>query len=119
MSWHFLRLEWRGHSKSKKLRNAGLGVLAKGSKPWVARIDGECHKYGLSRSFVDEYMDSTGANKTGDRGIFLFFAVNEGELYECGYYRTSTKYSRYFFFHDGDCFVEIDKREAFRWAKSM
>lgn len=119
LPWHFWHVEWIGFNRDKMARARGLHTLARGNKPWVARIDGAGGRFGLLRTFVDEYMDATGANRTGDRGIYLYFPLYEQTLYEYGYWRTRSSYDRGFVWHDGTQFHPIEKSEAEGWAKSI
>jgi hypothetical protein len=54
-------------------------------KPWVARIDGMCEKYGLRRSFVEKMNDWRDARKAwsgNTYGVVATFPLRGGHVYE-------------------------------------
>lgn len=68
-----------------------------GRRPWVAEILGADPQYGLLRRFLQGKSDYLRSNATGSRGIFVYFVVEEGRIYEASYYATWSKRERYFF----------------------
>lgn len=57
-------------------------VGRKYSGPWVAEITGRNPKFKLSRSFVPSKRDYSKANSKGSRGIYLWYILESGKLYE-------------------------------------
>lgn len=54
-------------------------------RPWVARLDGPCPKYGMRRTFLDALNDWSGAKRTcagRRRGVVACFAMRGGAVYE-------------------------------------
>lgn len=52
-----------------------------GEKPWVAEIVGTHPKWKLDRQFVDAFIDYSGANSKGSRGIEYTYQLEDG-IYE-------------------------------------
>lgn len=64
--------------------------------PWVARIDGPDPRYGLARVFLDGRRSYRHASRTGSRGIWQWYELHEGHIYEVFAPLTATKWDRYF-----------------------
>lgn len=63
----------------------GIGDLTFGKSPfnyWVAKITGKDEKYKYAREFIRGKKDYTHANSKGSRGIFLYFLIESGFVYE-------------------------------------
>jgi hypothetical protein len=83
--------------------------------PWVAKITGkDCH-YGYRREFIQGKKDYTHANSKGSRGVFCFFMVETGHVYEAKSLRR-----RYFCKVDGDGeIIEITKKDVDEWIMNL
>jgi hypothetical protein len=62
--------------------------LLKGATPWVAELVGLSDRYGYERRFVPYKSDWARANGTGSRGVWLWWTLDAGSVYETRY-RTS------------------------------
>jgi hypothetical protein len=54
-------------------------------KPWVARIDGPCSRFGLARRFIDPMNDWENAHRAQSGnlyGVVATFPLREGHIYE-------------------------------------
>lgn len=72
----------------------GLGM--KYPRPWIAHIVGADLQYGLSRRFLEASTDYKDANSVGSRGVYLWFVLETGNLYEVKERISWGKSSRYF-----------------------
>lgn len=54
-------------------------------RPWVARLDGPCPRYGYRRRFLRPYIDYTEANSAGTRGVIYRWILDAGQFYEARY----------------------------------
>lgn len=88
-----------------------------GRKPWVARIEGLDLKYKYKRNFVEGKIDFSEANSKGSRGVYLYFLVEEGQLYEV-FYKTSWQKSvkKFCVWLDGKE-VPLTAKEIPQWLK--
>ena len=63
----------------------GLGDVVVGrppSGPWVAEIDGKHPKYRWERRFLDGRKDYSEANSIVSRGVYLYYILAPGHIYE-------------------------------------
>jgi len=51
-------------------------------RAWCAEITGFDSKYGLKRKFLRGQKDYSEANGPGSRGIYKYYALEEGKIYE-------------------------------------
>lgn len=110
-----LKLVEQGEALQPHLREY-IQLLKYGQKkfrPWVARLHGLDEKYGFAREFVVGMRDYTFANAIGSRGIYEYFALEDGlyEVNECiklGYAR------RYFIRVENAEITEISHEEVER-----
>jgi hypothetical protein len=80
-------------------------------RPWVARLRGLDEKYGFAREFVVGMRDYSLANSIGSRGVYEYFALEDGiyEVNECvklGHSR------RYFIRVESTQIIEISREEV-------
>lgn len=64
-------------------------------QPWVARIKGLHKLYEFDREFMQAQRDYTEASSTGNRGIWLYYALKPG-IYEINERLTWNRKERYF-----------------------
>lgn len=64
-------------------------------QPWVARIKGLHSLFEFDREFVNAQRDYTEASSTGNRGIWLYYALKPG-IYEINERLTWKRKERYF-----------------------
>lgn len=92
----------------------GLGDMTFGGAPfryWVAEITGYDPKYKYARTFLKPKKDYSQANSKGSRGVFLYFLLESGKIYEA---KTSKR--RYFCIVDEDGnIVEVEKEYVDQW----
>lgn len=67
-----------GRHFATDLRVAGMG----GTGTWVAEVVGLRDGGRLDRKFVDGLKDYSDANSVGSRGVFKYYVLTEGPLYE-------------------------------------
>jgi hypothetical protein len=83
--------------------------------PWVAKITGKDFHYGYKREFIQGKKDYTHANSKGSRGVFCFFMVENGHVYE-------VKGSRRRYFckvdNDGEV-IEITRKDVDEWINNQ
>lgn len=65
-------------------------------KAWCARITGRTAGGGFVREFLRGRKDYREANGTGSRGVYRWFELAEGELYEVNAPQSWTAADRYF-----------------------
>jgi hypothetical protein len=98
----------------------GLGDLLGAPKPdyWVAMITGYDKKYGYSRQFLRGKKDYKKSNSVGSRGIYLFYLLDSGYIYEVSQPITWQKTRRYYctVIDDGEI-IEIGKDLVDQWVK--
>jgi len=82
---------------------------------WVARITGADPKYHYARKFIKGKKDYRKANSVGSRGIFMYYFLDSGFIYEVKDFSR-----RYFCTVDDDGNISIITREEVdTWAKSI
>lgn len=72
---HMLRIEIDSHFRGS----------AAVPRPWVARLDGPCPRFGMARTFLDALNDWSGADRTCSgrrRGVVACFSLRGGAVYE-------------------------------------
>jgi hypothetical protein len=96
---HILCLEAIGDNAISMSRQAslvsvhmGLGKLA----PWVAEIVGTHPTFGFAREFLSPLRDYSEANSVGSRGVFLYYQLGVGKIYEVSARLSWKKKDRYF-----------------------
>jgi hypothetical protein len=108
---------------SSECRNAGMWSDARsmakqlggdaGGMPrlWVAKLTGLGGKYGIEREFIDPVVDYSNANKSGNRGVMMYWHV------ENGVYETSLgkRYERGFCRVENGWITRCTKEEAIKW----
>lgn len=63
----------------------GLGDLTFGKsmkRYWVAEITGTCPKYKYQRVFLRYKKDYSEANSIGSRGVYAYYILEDGKIYE-------------------------------------
>lgn len=118
---HFLHLEWLGWAHQQTMNATGLipTEVWRSQRPWVALITGVDSVYGLKRQFIKGYLDVSGANYSGDKGVMVHFLVEEGKLYEANYPVSRKKSERSFLTHDGSTIKYLSIEEGLAWARTI
>lgn len=101
---------------SPGLGDRTVGKISTGA--WAAEIKGRHLKFGLERLFLPAKRDYSRANSKGSRGVFLWFVLESGRIYEVNE-RASWKNSRRYFcaVDNQGCIYELDKQEVDEWLK--
>ena len=98
----------------------GLGKMTIGEnipRPWVAKITGRDPKYKYAREFQRAQWDYSKANSVGSRGIYLYYWLDEGCLYEVKEQVTWKRWERYFCRAEAGELVEMSEDEVIEWLK--
>ncbi len=95
----------------------GLGDMTFG-KPlhsyWVAQITGHDPKYKYARQFIKGKKDYTHANSKGSRGVFIYYLLESGYVYEV---KKSSKRHFFCLVDDEGNIDEVDKDYIEQWIK--
>lgn len=76
--------EWRNAGMWSHVAAAGQyldGERSAPCKPWVAEIAGFNLRFGFNRNFITPTIDWSGANRSGNRGVMMYWHVGDG-IYE-------------------------------------
>lgn len=65
-------------------------------RPWVAEITGRDPRYQYSRKFLDGQKDYSEANSIGSRGVYVYYHLEPGRIYEVNDLATWRRTDRYF-----------------------
>ena len=100
----------------------GLGDMLTGDAPksacWVAQIIGFDPKYKYARQFVKGKKDYTHANSKGSRGVFVYYVLESGYVYEVLSPSTWSRIDRYFCTVTDDGEIQrVDKDYVDQWIK--
>jgi hypothetical protein len=99
----------------------GLGdMLTEGVRVpyWVARIIGHDPKYKYVREFLKGKKDYTKANSKGSRGVYLWYILESGYVYEVSSPSTWSRIDRYFCTVTDDGEIQrVDKDYVDQWIK--
>lgn len=81
-------------------------------RPWVARITAVDPAGRFEREFLDGQKDFSEANSIGSRGVYYYYHLRPGEVYEVRELVNWTKERRYFCCVEGGRIVEMSREEA-------
>ena len=100
----------------------GLGDVVIGSTPsraWVAWITGPDARYRWKREFLRGRKDYTDANGVGSRGVYVWYTLESGKVYEVQAPVTWKRDERYFcrVTDDGEI-VGIEESEVPEWLSA-
>jgi len=86
---------------------------------WVAKICGFDNKFGYAREFIRGKTDYRNTNSKGSRGVYIYFILDSGYVYEIFQPITWIKSKRWFGLvsENGDV-VEINKEDVNQWLKN-
>lgn len=102
-----LRLEAIG-DHMQWLREVGVPVR----RPWIAEIV----SIGFGRKFLRGQKDYLLANSIGSRGVYVYYNLHHGKLYEVNELATWGRTDRYFaVVGDEDEIVRLSREEAEEW----
>jgi len=88
------------------------------SRAWVAEIVGLSAKYGFERKFLRPNIDYAEANSAGSRGIYKYYWLEEGKVYEVSAPQSWRKIDRYFCEIKNNRAERIDRSKVEEWLKN-
>lgn len=109
---------WGGTDKHGALRPG------QSARPWVARLIGytqdDWQVFGqFTREFLRGQRDFSHTNRSGSRGIFLYYALKSG-LYEVNERTSWTNARRYYCVVGDDLSInEVTREEAMAWLEAQ
>ena len=127
---YVLRLEaigdhaaWRDSQARQFLAANGIApafVLGKNKprRPWVARITEAHPKWGVEREFVNGKKDYSLANSVGSRGVYLYYTLRRGSVYEVFALTSWRGEDRYFCRVEGTEMVRMTLDEVCAWMEA-
>ena len=89
------------------------------NKYWVAQITGFCSKFKYKREFLPFKKDYSKSNSTGTRGVYAYYILKEGCLYEVSEPTSWNNINRYFCKIENGELVKLSKGEVDEWLKSI
>lgn len=88
---------WQGVLREVGVSNHARSLLDwKPRQPWIAEIVGIDSRFGLQRIFLQGAKDYSHGNSIGSRGIYKFYSLEEGKIYEVNELQTWRRSERYF-----------------------
>lgn len=89
------------------------------SRAWVAEIVGTDTRYKFARRFVKpNAVDYKQANSVGSRGVYRFYWLRPGKVYEVSSPISWKSTDRYYCYIVDGKIVKIEEREVFGWLKN-
>lgn len=88
------------------------------SRSWVCKILGEDTKYKFKREFLRPNLDYSEANSIGSRGVYAYYNLESGHIYEVSSPVSWKNTERYFCRVENDAIVYMEKEEVIEWLKS-
>ena len=99
-----------------KLERIGDEVL--GSPCFCAEITGLHPKFKFERRFLKPNRDYSQANRTGSRGVYDYFNLDEGKIYDIKSPQSWKSVDRYYCRIEGGRIVRMDEDEVYRCLKN-
>ena len=100
----------------------GLGDVTFGTeracKAWCAEITGFHPKYRFERKFMRANRDYTYANKTGSRGVYDYFNLENGHIYDISSPISWKNTERYYCRIENNELVKMNKKEVEEWLNT-
>jgi hypothetical protein len=84
-------------------------------KAWVARILGTDLKFAFQREFLRGKKDYAEANGTGSRGVYWWYELPEGDIYEVSAPQSWSRADRYFALSTRGQLVRMELDEVIEW----
>lgn len=98
------------------LINRGKGLP---NRYWVAEITGLCGRYGYERRFLPYKKDYSRANSVGTRGVYAYYILDEGPVYEVSSPVSWRNTDRYFCRVIDGKIVRLAEQEVQVWARGF
>lgn len=94
--------------------------MASGQRPWVAELTGLCSDYGFQRRFLTAKRDYAHANSRGTRGVWCYWVLEAGCVYETRYRSTWDRWHHRFLMVTEDGEVKDVSEEKVRgWLRNV
>lgn len=87
-------------------------LLLPNRRAWCAKLTGLSEKFGFEREFLRARRDYSEANSKGSRGVYLYFTLYEGDIYEVHEIVSWSRDRRYFVKAVAGAVVEIEQAEV-------
>jgi hypothetical protein len=85
---------------------------------WVSRIVGKCKKFGFKREFLKpDGIDYKKSNSKTTRGIFRFYWITPGYIYEVSSPQSWRGTNRYFCRTENGNIIKMTREEVIQWIK--
>jgi len=88
-------------------------------RQWAAEIVGKCDKYGYERKFLRCKKDYSKSNSNGTRGVYAYYILGDGKLYEVCSPQTWKSDDRYFCTVSGGHLERLTKEDVDEWLKNI
>jgi hypothetical protein len=88
------------------------------SRAWAAEITGLDPKYGFARKFLKPSVDYSEANSVGSRGVYRYYWLEEGKVYDVSSPKSWKRTDRYFCRVEDGNLIEMGKDEVKEWLKN-
>ena len=115
-----LKLEAIGYETGNWIRAVSLlfdGEDYKPRRPWVAKIIGEDPKYKYKRSFIRHRVSFEEASKSGNRGVYFFYDLSPGHIYEVHQLVSNKNSCRYFCRVEDSELIDLTEEEVKTWLR--
>lgn len=86
-------------------------------RAWIARITGRDERFGLKREFLEFKRDYAEANSLGSRGVFKWFELEEGGVFEVNAPQSWSSADRYFCRSERGKVIRLSKEEVDQWLE--
>lgn len=86
---------------------------------WVAEITGHSSEYKYERRFLPCKKDYSEANSTGTRGVYAYYILEEGKVYEVSSPQSWRHTDRYFCTVQGGELIRLSTEEVEQWLKDL
>ena len=99
----------------------GLGSAVVGNIPspcFCAEITGLHPKFKFERRFLKPNRDYSQANRTGSRGVYDYFNLEDGKIYDIKSPQSWKSVDRYYCRIEGGRIVRMDEDEVYRCLKN-
>lgn len=107
---------WRGVLSDGGVDGGRVMNLAT-RRPWVAEVTGLCPRFGLSRDFLHGKKDYRRANSKGSRGVYIYYRLKPGRVYEVNEWRGWRDLDRHFCRVEGGNRIRMTRGEVDAWLR--
>lgn len=87
-------------------------------RPWLAEITGLSARYGLHREFLQGQLDWENANRTGTRGVHMYWVLSPGRVYEASWSESWARRERAFLRVADGTVEQISGEEVETWLQN-